>query len=150
MCKIGRCEQEMIIVRSLVLGVATGIRTTFGVSAPGLFSSGAGFNPGTVRRVVAIGGELVADKLPQTPSRLEPAGLAGRLVSGGAGAVILARKAGAPRLVPLLAGVLGAAAGAYGGAAWRRWAAKRRPDWQGAVVEDTVGLGLAYAACRGN
>jgi uncharacterized membrane protein len=138
----------MILLRSLAIGVASGMRSSLGVTAPGLFRPGAGANPATARRVLAIWGELVSDKLPKTPSRLEPPGLAARFVSGGVGALVLARRAGAPPVVPLLAGLAGAAVGAYGGAAWRRWAAARRPDWQGAVVEDAVGIGLAVAACR--
>ena len=62
------------------LGVAAGIRSTLGVSAPGLlFRPRAGLNAGrTVRRVVAIGGELVVGQASTDP---EPA-RAGR--AGGA------------------------------------------------------------------
>jgi hypothetical protein len=41
------------------------------------------------RRIAAVadGAELVADKLPMTPSRLDPPGLAGRLISAGLAAL---------------------------------------------------------------
>jgi uncharacterized membrane protein len=146
----------MIALRTLALGVAAGSRSSLGISGPVLFrrrpGRSTGLSLGTVRRVLPVASELVVDKLPKTPSRLEPAGLAGRFASGAVGSVILARGAGlSPRqsVVPLLAGVLGTAAGAYGGAAWRRWASRSRPDWQGSVAEDTVALSLAYTACRG-
>jgi uncharacterized membrane protein len=47
------------------------------------------------RRIAAIadGAELVADKLPRTPSRLDPPGLAGRLISASLAAAVLARSA---------------------------------------------------------
>jgi uncharacterized membrane protein len=146
----------MIALRTLALGVAAGSRSSLGISGPVLFrrSRGrkAGLGLGTVRRALPVASELVVDKLPKTPSRLEPAGLGGRFASGAVGSVILARGAGASApqtIVAVLAGVLGTAAGAYGGAAWRRWASQSRPDWQGAVAEDAVALGLAYTACRG-
>jgi hypothetical protein len=63
--------------------------------------------------------------------------------------VLCRRDRVAPGLPTLAAGVgaaLGAVAGAYGGAAWRAWAAERMPAWQGALVEDVVALGLAGAA----
>jgi uncharacterized membrane protein len=145
----------MIALRSLTLGVAAGMRSSLGISAPALVGRGArakgGFSITTARRALPVASELVVDKLPKTPSRLEPQGLAARFASGAVGGVILARRAGASpvqTIVPLLAAVLGTAAGAYGGAAWRRWASSSRPDWQGAVAEDGVALSLAYAACR--
>jgi uncharacterized membrane protein len=146
----------MIALRTLALGVAAGSRSSLGISGPALFRTRAGrsrrHSLGRVRLVLPVASELVVDKLPKTPSRLEPAGLAGRFASGAIGSVILARGAGASApqtIVAVLAGALGTAAGAYGGAAWRRWASQSRPDWQGAVAEDTVALSLAYAACRG-
>src|SRR4051812_27915264 len=39
---------------------------------------------------LAAGGELIGDKLPVTPSRLAPAPLIGRLVSGGAAGIAIA------------------------------------------------------------
>jgi uncharacterized membrane protein len=145
----------MIALRSLTLGVAAGMRSSLGISAPALVGGAAGaksgFSIGTARRALPIASELVVDKLPKTPSRLAPQGLAARFVSGAVGSVILARRAGASpgqTVVPVLAAVLGTAIGAYGGAAWRRWASTSRPDWQGAVAEDSVALTLAYTACR--
>src|SRR5205085_9809931 len=56
--------------------------------------------------------ELVADKLPQTPSRTAPVGLIARLVTGGlAGACVAVSSAGSA----LLGALLGGAGGLVGG-----------------------------------
>lgn len=158
-----------LILRSLLLGVATGSRSSLGLADPALSgpdgtggpgNGGPGTRgPGTrgptrrarVARAVAaaaVVGELVGDKLPATPSRLAPPGLQLRLVAGGAGGTAMARRTGARVTLPALAGIAGAAAGSYGGAAWRARAARGRPDWQGAIVEDALALTLAALACR--
>lgn len=143
------------VARSLALGLASGMRSSLGFNAPGLRGlRKAGLTRANTGRLLAIGGELVVDKLPQTPSRLEQRGLIARFASGSVGALQLAsrREAGwKTRVVAVAIGAAGAAGGAYGGAAWRRRAAggsDPRPDWQGAAVEDAVALSLAVAATR--
>ena len=67
--------------------------------------------------VLAIG-ELIADKLPKTPSRKAPVGFIGRLVSGAlCGAAIGA--SGQALAGGMLAGVLGGVAGTLGGYEFR-------------------------------
>ena len=136
-----------LVLRSLALGVASGMRTSLGLAAPGLLRGSAGAI-GAALRVLSVAGELVIDKLPSTPSRLEPPGLGARFVSGGAGAATLCRSDGSAPAWPVIAGIAGAAAGAYGGVAWRRSSTSSRPDWQGALAEDGVALALAFLACR--
>lgn len=66
-----------------------------------------------VLTVLALG-ELIADKLPKTPSRKSPVGFIGRIVSGAlCGAALGAT--GQALIGGLLAGVLGAIAGTLGG-----------------------------------
>jgi hypothetical protein len=137
-----------LVLKSFGLGLATGMRSSLGAAAPGLFRREGVAPAGRALRAVAVGGELVADKLPKTPSRLEGPGLAYRAGAGADGGLLLARQAGAASGACLLAGALGAAASSYGGLAWRTWASKRRPDWQGALVEDGVALALAFVTCR--
>jgi uncharacterized membrane protein len=144
-----------LLTRSFALGVASGMRSSLGFNAPKLRDVRAeGFTVANSMRLLGIGGELIVDKLPKTPSRLAPPGLAARFLSGGAGAWQLANRAGAApktRWAAVAVGVGAAAAGSYGGAAWRRAAAGGsggRPDWQGALAEDAVALGLAAAASR--
>ena len=136
------------LTRALALGIASGMRSSLGLCAPGLFGKPAAYGPRRVARIVGVGGELLVDKLPQTPSRLEPPGLAARFASGGTGAFVLARREQVKPPLPFLAGVLGAAAGSFGGAAWRKRAAVARPDWQGALAEDVAAGTLAWWACR--
>lgn len=101
-------------------------------------------------------GELIADKLPQTPSRLAVGPLAGRAVAGAAAGIGLAGRSGAVpiRSLPVHAlvpgAVLGAAAavaGAYAGGAWRR-RAPFSSDLPAALLEDAVVVGLSWTAVR--
>lgn len=136
-------------LRAVLLGVAAGSRASLGVGAPVLRAGARG--PVRAGTLLTVAGELVGDKLPQTPSRLDPPGPQSRLLSGGLGGAALARGAGRGPggvLLAVAAGVAGAAAGTWGGAAWRAWSAGRRPDWQGALVEDATAITLAALACR--
>ncbi|WP_432570361.1 hypothetical protein [Kineococcus sp. SYSU DK005] len=139
-----------LVVRSALLGVAAGGRSTLGLAGPALLSAGTralpGGAPAAVLSTLALGGELVADKLPSTPSRLSAAGLPARLVSGFAGGAVLARREHARTLLPALAGAAGALAGSHAGAAWRAWAGQRVPDVEAALAEDAVALALTLAA----
>lgn len=139
-----------LLVRSVAIGVAAGSRASLGV-APALLTASVGGRWGAAVKVVAALGivaELAGDKLPGTASRLDPPGPQIRMTSGAVGALVLARRAEVGVLVPVLLGVAGAAAGTWGGAAWRAAAVGRRPDWQAAVVEDAVALSLAAFAVR--
>lgn len=137
-----------LVLRSFGLGLATGMRSSLGAATPGLFRRGGVSTVGRAIRAAAVSGELVADKLPNTPSRLEGPGLAYRVGAGADGGLLLARHAQAASGACLLAGALGAAASTYGGVAWRAWAVKRMPDWQGALAEDGVALALGFVTCR--
>ena len=141
-----------IAARAALLGVATGCRTSLGVAAPLLGAPAGGSGPRTAGRVgLALGvvGELVGDLLPATPSRLAFPGPQARAVAAGVGGALLARRAGVTVLLPAAAAVAASAAGTWGGAAWRRWAARHGPDWPAALAEDLVALALAGVATRG-
>ncbi|GHE08172.1 hypothetical protein [Klenkia taihuensis] len=135
-----------LTVRSLLLGVATGCRSSLGLAAPALTNPDGGALR-KVASVAAVGGELYADKLEATPPRTDPQGLPVRFASAAGGAGALAAREDANAAVPVLAGLVGAAAGSWGGLGWRRWAERAGlPDWQAAVLEDGVALALALAA----
>ena len=99
---------------------------------------------------LAAAGELVGDKLPNTPNRTSPGALGGRTVIGGlCGAAVFLAEGESANSAPSVA--LGAAIGA--GAAFastfatfylRRWVGQqtRLPDPAIAVVEDALALGL--------
>ena len=137
--------------RSFVLGWVCGGRTSFGPAALALTArrpvTGIRKARSAAAAVSALG-EVVVDKLPTTPSRLEPQVLGGRIASGAGSAGSLAYREDESVWVPVALGAAGAAAGSYAGAAWRRWAAARMPDWQAAVAEDVVTLALARYAAR--
>jgi uncharacterized membrane protein len=94
--------------------------------------------------IAAAIGELVIDKVPQTPSRLDPRGLILRAASSGAAGAELAGAAGAACAVPAALG------SAYAGFHLRRAAGRRTgaPDAVWAVLEDGIAVGLAYLALR--
>jgi uncharacterized membrane protein len=102
----------------------------------------------TVARYVLLAamlGELVADKLPFTPSRTKPGSFGFRVLSGGiTGAALTAGLGGS--LVPgAVAGALGAVAGTLGGHRARTGLVRRLgvPDYVIAVAEDLVAVGGA-------
>lgn len=92
--------------------------------------------------VLAIG-ELVADKLPKTPSRKVPVQFGTRIVTGAvAGAAIGA--IGPGLWLGAVLGVIGAVIGTYGGAAMRaRLAASFGRDLPAALIEDVIAVGGA-------
>lgn len=98
---------------------------------------------------LALAAELVIDKLPTTPSRLDSKSLAGRALFAGVGGVVLARSQRAPAF-PAMAIAAGAAqASARVGHDTRVATARRMPDTAVAVIEDAVAIWLAAWATRG-
>jgi uncharacterized membrane protein len=136
------------VVGSVLLGAASGLRGQIGLAAvaarsdpslPPIFRQ-----PWTRRLLVAAAaGELVVDKLPSTPSRLEPPGLAGRIVMGGLSAGLFAQTRQAPWLPAGAIGASCAIVAAKIGHDVRARLARRAPDPAIAVVEDALALGLA-------
>ncbi|MFI2105232.1 hypothetical protein ACH436_18220 [Isoptericola sp. NPDC019693] len=151
-----------LAIRALALGVAAGSRASLGVAAPLLGPPPAHRLPthrlrrpaATARLVagLAVAGEIVGDKLPGTPSRLERPGPESRAGSGAVGGLLLAlRHHAAPGSVALAAavGAVGGVVGTGVGAAWRAAFARRGwPDLPAALAEDAVALGLAAWAAR--
>ncbi len=87
-------------------------------------------------------GELIADKLPFIPSRIEPGPLVVRFVFGaGCGAALA--QSGTGWLTGALLGGLGGLVGAYAGYHLRRWLTLDRglPDFLIALLEDLVAVG---------
>ena len=149
------------LLRPLLLGLATGMRSQLGLAVL-VWSEPAG--PGdsaALRRLrspagraavaLAAAGEIVADKLPSTPSRLGPPMLAARLATG-AGVGALAANTRDKRALGLAAalGLAGAAAGSYAGAAYRKALPARTnsPDLPWAVGEDVAAAALAATAVK--
>ena len=90
-------------------------------------------------------GELIADKLPNTPSRKAPVGFIARILSGALCGAALG--AGSPAQIGgLLAGVLGAIAGTLGGYEFRARLVKATGgnDLPIALLEDAIAIGGAF------
>ena len=149
----------MLLLLALLLGVSAGLRsmTPLAVVAwaargwPAVAASSLGFMAapitGYVFAALAIG-ELIADKLPFIPSRLQPGALGGRVISGAlTGAVAAIAVQGSPVLAGV-AGAIGGLAGAFGGYAVRHrlTAGRKLPDLPIALIEDVVAVGLAVLA----
>jgi uncharacterized membrane protein len=135
---------------SVLLGAASGARAQLGLatvverSDPSLPPI---FRQQWIRRllVAAAAGELIVDKLPTTPSRLEPPGIASRLAMGALAASLFAHTRRAPWLPAAAIGASSAAIAARIGHDVRARLARRVPDPAVAVVEDALALGLAVA-----
>jgi uncharacterized membrane protein len=133
---------------SVLLGAASGLRGQIGVAAIAVRSDPSLppilRQPWTRRVLVAAAlGELIVDKLPTTPSRLEPPGIAGRLVLGALAAGLFAQTRQAPWFPASGIGAASAIMAAKIGHDLRAELAKQVPDPAVAVVEDIVALSLA-------
>jgi uncharacterized membrane protein len=95
---------------------------------------------------VAAVAELVADKLPKTPSRTAPGPLIARIVLGGLAGACLAISASGSWLMGAVLGGIGAVIGAFAGYEARRRLVRGLgvKDAVVAVAEDLVAIGLAY------
>ena len=144
-----------LYVLALLIGVVAGLRS---MTAPAAVSFGARFGylrlsqtplaflGGSVAPYVLLVcalGELVADKLPKTPSRKAPVGFGARIFTGGlSGAAIGA--SGGSLVAGLAFGIVGAVLGTLGGAAARgRLAQAFGRDTPAALLEDVVAIGGA-------
>jgi uncharacterized membrane protein len=147
---------------SALAGAASGARSATGLAALTLATRpGAASLPDRVlgrpwvKAAVGVlaGPEYVVDKLPATPSRLTPAGLAPRLAGAAVSGVVIARRepdavtAAGPAACCAVIGLGAAVATAWLGWHWRAWAAARLGhDWIGAGLEDVTTLTLAATA----
>jgi uncharacterized membrane protein len=90
--------------------------------------------------------ELIGDLLPATPSRIAPAPLAARIISGGFCGVCLCVPGNQPLLMWAALGAIGALAGAFAGYGLRKRLVTglKVKDIFIAIPEDLVAIGLAW------
>lgn len=152
------------LLRSAQLGAASGLRS---MAAPAQLSRTlAGSQPtksfgpvaeflshGSVSAVLQVAaiGEMIADKLPIVPDRIEPGPLAGRVLFGGTAGGVCARIQGESAWVGVLVVGFAAVAGAFAGYHLRRFLVHEVgvPDLPVALCEDAVAIALARAALSG-
>ena len=86
--------------------------------------------------------ELVADKLPQTPSRTAPIGLIARIVTGGVTGACVAAGGAQGLFIGAIFGAVGGVVGCFGGYQARTGLVKAlgTPDIYVALVEDLVAI----------
>lgn len=142
------------LIGAFGLGVASGMRSMTPLAVTAARLPDPGRSPGVASRLPPRGrklllalaaGELVADKLPMTPSRTSPPALIARLVSGAAAAAATAEVGGRSSVKPALAGALGAWVASFYMQRLRVRAGRRSglPDPLIAVAEDALALALA-------
>ena len=152
----------MLYLLALLIGVIAGLRT---MTAPAAVAWGAylGWLPlaGTwasfmghwaavgIFTILAIV-ELITDQLPSTPSRKVPPQFGARVFMGAIAGIAIAGPAN--WIVGVLAGIVGAVIGTFGGAELRgRLAANFGKDQPAAFIEDAiaiVGAGLIVLALK--
>jgi uncharacterized membrane protein len=85
--------------------------------------------------------ELISDKLPFTPSRLNAGPLASRIVSGAICGAVVSGVVKRPLAEGAALGGLGAIAGAVAGYHARKSLSRGMPNFAVAVLEDTLAIG---------
>src|ERR1700759_5551810 len=144
----------MVPVLAFLIGLFAGLRS---LTAPAVTAWGAyvGWlklhSPlAWMGSVVTVGffpfpalGELVADKLPKTPSRTAPPGLIARVLMGALCGACIAMAGEQGIAIGAILGVVGALVGCFGGYQVRKRlvAALGTPDYVVAVVEDVIAIG---------
>jgi uncharacterized membrane protein len=149
---------SIVLLSALLIGIVTGLRA---MTAPAIVSWAASLGvlplAGTplawlgwrftpwIASLLAIG-ELVTDQLPGTPSRKVPVQFGTRIVVGAFCGAAVGLSAGQP-WPGLIAGLIGAVLGTYGGAAVRAALARRfGRDLPAALIEDLAAIALGVLA----
>jgi uncharacterized membrane protein len=148
-------DASSALALAFAIGVITGLRSLTAPAAVAwaahlkwldLRQTWAAFMASTVTlgifTVLAIA-ELVADKLPKTPSRKSPGPFVARIVSGAFSGAVLCAAAKQPLVAGAFLGGLGAVVGTLGGyeARTRLVKAWKVPDLVVALLEDVVAVG---------
>ena len=152
------------LTRSFAIGISAGMRTQMPAAvltrqlADGGLERGRGPIWSLLRRpgsrwvsLALASGELVGDKLPVTPNRIDGGAGIARLVTGAAMGALVASGVGTRSgglLFAAATGALGGAVGSYGGYFARKSIVERYglPDLPVALVEDTFSYTLARLA----
>lgn len=87
-------------------------------------------------------GEIFNDKLPKTPARTAAPALIARILAGACSAAALAVSAGSGLVGPIIAGIVGALVGTYGGYNIRHSLVTKAniPDFAVAFAEDVIAI----------
>ncbi len=106
--------------------------------------------PSTLQAITGLAavGEIIADKLPTIPSRLESRFFVGRMIIGAVAGAIICRRAGQPLIQGAMRGAIGASIGTIVGYTYRTLVAQTTsiPDVVLATIEDIVALNIGWQA----
>ncbi len=136
------------MIRSILMGAVAGARAMTPLAALALATRDKGGRASLLSAgsLALAAGELAGDKLKQAPDRVEPAGIAGRLLSGA-----LAGAACAPRGDRAIGAMLGAAAAVAASHLTfrlRAGAAERYGQTASGLIEDGLAVGSAVLLAR--
>jgi uncharacterized membrane protein len=144
-----------LFINAFLIGTSSGLRAMIGLAAVSwaarfgilplghtwLAFLGYALTP-YILTLMAIG-ELVNDKLPKTPSRLIPPQFLTRIVTSALCGLAIGLS-GNGMIIGLVAGILGAVAGTFGGAKTRGFLARNLGcDLPAALLEDIAAAGIA-------
>jgi len=149
---------SQVLLLAFLIGVVAGLRS---LTAPAVVAWAAHRNwlnlqgtslsfMGSTAAVIAFAllavVELVADQLPNTPSRTKPPGLIARIVLGGLSGAAVAAAGAQSMAVGAVLGAVGGVAGAFGGyqVRMRLVRALQVPDFVIACLEDAVAIGGGF------
>lgn len=135
------------MLRSVLMGAVAGARAMTPLAALTAIRGGGARAPVlSAGTLLLAGGELAGDKLRGAPDRVEPAGIAGRLVSGAiAGAACASR---GDRVAGALLGAAAAAAASHLTFRLRAAATRRWGSIASGLIEDGVAVASALALAR--
>lgn len=153
-------DTPLDVLRTAVLGFVAGLRSIMplavlaahlqregpDIADGGWVIEGLASGPGAGLLGLAAIGEVIADKLPVVPARVDPLPLAGRVIFGGCVGAFTSLAEGRASDRGALIGALASLAGAVAGYAFRVHAPG--PPLVVALVEDVLGFGLASWAVR--
>ena len=128
-------------LRSMTPPAAVGWAVYLGWITLGRRLSLIGSLPAVIILSVLAVGEIVFDKLPNTPNRTALPGLIGRIVTGGLSGACVAVGGGRSAVAGVGLGVLGGIVGCFGGYQVRTRLAKSLPDFYVALIEDLIAIG---------
>lgn len=142
-----------------LLAAASGARSMTGVAAVARVRAdiaqtrvGGGVGPRVASRVdrriadattAFAAFELMADKAPSIPDRIDPGPLFGRVAAGAVVGAAIAQMQGDDRRTPAIAGALIAFLGAHASFRMRRALSNEMPSFAAGLVEDVIVVGVA-------
>jgi uncharacterized membrane protein len=146
--------EPALVLRVALLGIVTGMRTCLPFALLVWLAPPVAWLGNIWARVVitlASASELVLDKLPKTPSRLKPAGMVSRVITGGLMGWALTAQAHGPVWLGVTLGMAGAVGGAFAGNNLRGFLGRKtgKPDLWFALSEDLLAVGIGVWAILG-